>query len=52
MKPLMIALSLTLATMAAPVMALSVDMSNLTPTLTFPEPAPEPVSQDAVIISK
>ena len=46
MKPLVTALLVSLA--AAPAMAQSVDVSSLFPTLTYPEPAPEPVTQDDV----
>ena len=47
MKQLLLSATLALAAFSAPVMAMNVDMSSLTPGLTFPEPAPEPVTQGA-----
>ena len=44
MKPLLTALALSVAT--TPAVAFGVDMGSVTPVLTFPEPAPEPVTQD------
>jgi len=45
MKPLFLTVTLAVSALAAPAMAMNVDMSSLTPVLTFPEPAPEPVTQ-------
>lgn len=47
MKQILLTATFVLSTLAAPVMAMNVDMSSLTPVLTFPEPAPEPVTQGA-----
>ena len=47
MKHLILTLTLAASAFAAPAMAFSVDTSSLTPVLTFPEPAPEPVTQGA-----
>ncbi|HKL20950.1 MAG TPA: hypothetical protein VJ904_04045 [Tichowtungia sp.] len=44
--------ALFVASLAAPAAAMSIDMNSLTPTLTFPEPAPTPVTQDNGGISK
>ncbi|MEO1140027.1 MAG: hypothetical protein AAFW87_11290 [Pseudomonadota bacterium] len=52
MKQLVATLSVALALVAAPAFAQSVDMSSMTPVLIFPEPAPEPVTQDASGIDK
>ena len=46
MKHALTAIALTLSLAASPVLAFYVDMSTLTPTLTFPEPAPSPVIKD------
>ena len=45
MKSFLITMMLVSSAFAAPAMAMNVDMSSLTPVLTFPEPAPEPVTQ-------
>ncbi|MGK7654749.1 hypothetical protein ACSQ76_20845 [Roseovarius sp. B08] len=45
MKSLLLTMALVASAFAGPAMAVSVDMSSLTPVLTFPEPAPEPVTQ-------
>jgi len=45
MKPLLTALLVSLA--AAPALAQSIDVGSMIPVLTWPEPAPEPVTQDA-----
>ena len=49
MKPLIIVLILSTAFVTSPALAQAMDMSNLTPALTYPEtapaPAPEPVSK-------
>ena len=56
MKPLVItqtiAVVLALSVTAAPVLAQSLSIGGLTPTLDFPEPAPEPVSKDVNGIDK
>lgn len=46
MKPLVIAFALSASLIAAPAMAFSLDTSNLTRTLSFPEPTPETVTKD------
>lgn len=55
MKPVVIsgvaALALAL-TLAAPAQAFNIDMSSLFPTLTYPEPAPQPVTQGNTGIDK
>ncbi len=48
MKLLITATVLSATILAAPAMALSIDTSNLTRTLTFPSPVSEPVTQDQV----
>lgn len=45
MKPLLLTITLAASTLAVPAMEMNVDMSSLTPVLTFPQPAPEPVTQ-------
>jgi len=46
MKPALTALALFSITLAAsPAAAFSLDLSSLFPTLTYPEPAPQPVTQ-------
>ena len=50
MKPLLTALLLSVA--AGPVLAQSVDVSGLFPTLTYPDPAPDTVTQDDAGIDK
>jgi len=45
MKPALTALALALALAAAPAGAFSVDASGLFPTLGYPDPAPQPVTQ-------
>ena len=52
MKSPLIALALALSLAAAPGVAQNFDLGSLTPTLDFPEPAPEPVSQDKVDLNK
>ncbi|WP_201455393.1 hypothetical protein [Roseovarius atlanticus] len=47
MKQILLTVTLVLTALSAPAMAMNVDMSSLTPVLTFPEPAPEPVTQGA-----
>ncbi|MFN3207605.1 MAG: hypothetical protein ACE369_01125 [Roseovarius sp.] len=47
MKQIFLTAMLALTAVSAPAMAMNVDMSSLTPVLTFPEPAPEPVTQGA-----
>ncbi|NVO54471.1 hypothetical protein HW561_01540 [Rhodobacteraceae bacterium B1Z28] len=48
MKTFITAAILSATIMAAPVMAMGIDTSNLTRTLTFPTPISEPVTQDQV----
>ena len=45
MKHLLLTLTLAASALVSPAMAMNVDMSSLTPVLTFPQPAPEPVTQ-------
>lgn len=45
MKHALTALALSFSLIAAPTLAFSFDISSITPTLTFPEPAPAPVTQ-------
>ncbi|MFD1160614.1 hypothetical protein [Roseovarius aestuarii] len=52
MKNPLIAFVVALSLTASPVMAQSFDMGSLTPTLDFPEPNPEPVTQDRTGIDK
>ncbi|WP_297770904.1 hypothetical protein [uncultured Roseovarius sp.] len=52
MKPTFTAFVFALSLAASPVLAFSVDMSSLTPTLTYPDPAPQPVTKDQGGISK
>jgi len=52
MKSLMITLSLTLATLSAPAMALGIPDTNLTPLLTFPDQSADQVTQDKSVIRK
>jgi len=47
MKHLVFASVITLTSLAGPVMAQSLDMSSLTPVLTFPQPEPDTVTQEA-----
>ncbi len=47
MKQILLTAAVALTTLGAPALAMNVDMSSLTPVLTFPEPAPEPVTQGA-----
>jgi len=46
MKQLLLTTVIAFSTLSAPVMAMSIDTSSITPVLTFPEPAPDPVTQD------
>lgn len=46
MKQLLIPFFLALLVAAPQAQAFGMDMSSLTPVLTFPEPAPEPVTRD------
>ena len=52
MKPYITALALALSLVTAPAQAFSLDMSGLFPTLTYPEPAPQPVTQGATGIDQ
>jgi hypothetical protein len=45
MKHALTALALSISLIANPTLALSFDMSSLTPSLSFPEPTPAPVTQ-------
>lgn len=45
MKPMLTALSLVLACATGPALAFGIDTTTLTPTISFPEPAPQPVTQ-------
>ena len=48
MKPVLVALTLALSMSVAaiPAQAFSVDTGTLTPTITYPDTAPEPVTRD------
>lgn len=52
MKTTVIAIVAAVSLSVSPVLAQSFDMGTLTPTLDFPKPAPEPVSQDTSGIDK
>jgi hypothetical protein len=52
MKPALTALALALTFAAAPAMAFNVDASGLFPTLSYPDPAPQPVTQGAAGIGR
>ncbi|WP_294609675.1 hypothetical protein [uncultured Roseovarius sp.] len=45
MKQIVTAVALSLSFAASPVLALGIDMNTLTPVLTYPDPAPAPVTQ-------
>ena len=45
MKQIVTAIALSFSLVASPVMAFGINMSTLTPVLTYPDPAPEPVTQ-------
>lgn len=45
MKPVLALVALSLLPFATPAAAQSVDVSSLFPTLTYPTPAPEPVTR-------
>lgn len=45
-------LTLALLSLASPALAQSVDMSSMTPTLSYPEPSTEPVSQEDLDLNK
>lgn len=49
MKPLVATILIALS---LPAMAQSVDISSMTPTLTWPDPVPEPVTKDAAGIDE
>ncbi|KNX41378.1 hypothetical protein ROTO_20670 [Roseovarius tolerans] len=52
MKPILTAFVLAVSLAASPVLAFSIDAGSLTPTLTYPDPAPQPVTKDQGGISK
>ncbi len=52
MKRLAMIFPIALALLAPAAHALSVDMSGLTPVLTFPEPEPQTVSKNATSINR
>lgn len=52
MKQLFAAPMVAVALVALPAAAQSFDISSVTPVLTFPEPAPEPVTQEASSIDE
>jgi len=45
MKPLLALVAISLLPLATPVQAQSVDVGSLFPTLTYPTPAPKPVTR-------
>ena len=51
-KPALTAITLAVSLAAAPAVAFSIDASGLIPTLTYPEPAPQPVTQGTGGIDK
>lgn len=52
MKLPLTALVVALSLVVSPTLAQNVDMSTLTPVLTYPDPAPEPATKDASGIDK
>jgi hypothetical protein len=46
MKQTLAILAFSLSLTAAPVQAIGIDVGTLVPTLTFPAPAPAPVTQE------
>jgi hypothetical protein len=52
MKRSLIVLAMTLSTAVTPAFSLGIDVGSITPVLTFPQPAPEPVTQDNTGIEK
>jgi hypothetical protein len=52
MKTALTALALALTFAAAPATAFNVDASGLFPTLSYPDPAPQPVTQGAAGIGR
>lgn len=45
MKQSLIAIAIAVSLSASPVLAFNIDTSSLTPALTYPEPAPQPVTK-------
>ncbi|SLN23139.1 hypothetical protein ROG8370_00803 [Roseovarius gaetbuli] len=52
MKQIVTAIALSLSLAASPILAFGIDMSTLTPVLTYPDPAPAPVTQGNSGINK
>ncbi|WP_171101850.1 MULTISPECIES: hypothetical protein [unclassified Ruegeria] len=52
MKPLVIALVLSTAAFSFPAVAQNIDASNVTRSLSFPDPAPKPEPEDKSQIKK
>ena len=52
MKRSLTALTFALGIAFVPAASMAFDMSSLTPTLTYPEPTPEPVTRDATNINE
>lgn len=50
MKAILTAVALSLA--VTPAMSIGIDASSLTPVLTYPDPAPTPVTKDQTGIDK
>lgn len=48
MKAILTALVLSLSLAAAPAMAIGLDLGTVTPSITFPEPALQPVTQGTI----
>ncbi|SHL75376.1 hypothetical protein SAMN05444414_1366 [Roseovarius marisflavi] len=52
MKQIVTAIALSLSLAASPVLAFGIDVNSLTPVLTYPDPAPAPVTQGNSGINK
>lgn len=52
MRTIILAAAVLTAVVSAPVQALTVDLSGITPVLTFPEPVEDTVTKDAGGINK
>lgn len=52
MKRLVFVLPVVLSALAPMAQAITVDVDNLTPVLTFPEPQPQTVSKNATSINR
>ncbi len=52
MKQTLTALVLSVALTATPALAFNIDASTITPTISFPDPAPQPVTQGTTKLFK